>query len=70
LLAKIDTPEVDQELTSHGLRASRFVAQMEIAKITADRWQTFSKPIPSLPRKPIRMRADTASPSQPGCRRR
>jgi RND family efflux transporter MFP subunit len=39
LLAKIDTPEVDQELNQTRAARQQIVAQMELAKITADRWQ-------------------------------
>ena len=43
LLAEIDTPEVDQEL--HQARAARqqTSAQMDLAKISADRWQALLK---------------------------
>ncbi|MFZ0199754.1 MAG: efflux RND transporter periplasmic adaptor subunit [Candidatus Sulfotelmatobacter sp.] len=43
LLAKIDTPEVDQELNQTRAARQQIVAQMEIAKITADRWQNLLK---------------------------
>ncbi|MGB8579857.1 MAG: efflux RND transporter periplasmic adaptor subunit [Candidatus Sulfotelmatobacter sp.] len=43
LLAKIDTPEVDQELNQARATRQQVVAQMEIAKITADRWENLRK---------------------------
>jgi multidrug efflux system membrane fusion protein len=43
LLAKIDTPEVDQELNQARAARQQIVAQMEIAKITADRWENLRK---------------------------
>jgi RND family efflux transporter MFP subunit len=39
LLAKIDTPEVDQELNQTRATRQQIVAQMELAKISADRWE-------------------------------
>jgi membrane fusion protein, multidrug efflux system len=43
LLAKIDTPEVDQELNQARATRQQIVAQLEIAKITADRWESLRK---------------------------
>ncbi len=43
LLAKIDTPEVDQELNQARATRQQVVAQMQIAKITADRWENLRK---------------------------
>ncbi len=43
LLAKIDTPEVDQELNQAKATRQQIVAQMEIAKITSDRWENLRK---------------------------
>ncbi|MGA7402114.1 MAG: efflux RND transporter periplasmic adaptor subunit [Candidatus Sulfotelmatobacter sp.] len=43
LLARIDTPEVDQELNQSRAARQQIVAQMELAKITADRWQNLLK---------------------------
>ncbi len=43
LLAKIDTPEVDQELNQTRATRQQIVAQMDLAKITADRWQNLLK---------------------------
>jgi RND family efflux transporter MFP subunit len=43
LLAKIDTPEVDQELNQTRAARQQIVAQMELAKITADRWENLRK---------------------------
>lgn len=43
LLAKIDTPEVDQELNQTRATRQQIVAQMDLAKITADRWQLLLK---------------------------
>jgi RND family efflux transporter MFP subunit len=43
LLAKIDTPEVDQELNQTRAARLQIVAQMELAKITADRWASLLK---------------------------
>jgi multidrug efflux system membrane fusion protein len=43
LLARIDTPEVDQELNQTRAARQQIVAQMELAKISADRWQNLRK---------------------------
>jgi multidrug efflux system membrane fusion protein len=43
LLAKIDTPEVDQELNQTRAARQQIVAQMDLAKISADRWQNLRK---------------------------
>src|SRR6202522_1905571 len=43
LLAKIDTPEVDQELDQARSTRLQVVAQMELAKISADRWENLRK---------------------------
>jgi len=43
LLAKIDTPEVDQELNQTRATRLQIVAQMELAKISADRWEALRK---------------------------
>lgn len=43
LLAKIDTPEVDQELNQAKATRQQIVAQMQIAKITSDRWEALRK---------------------------
>ena len=43
LLAKIDTPEVDQELNQARAAREQIVAQMQLAKISADRWQNLRK---------------------------
>jgi membrane fusion protein, multidrug efflux system len=43
LLAKIDTPEVDQELNQTRAARQQIVAQMELAKISADRWENLLK---------------------------
>ena len=43
LLAKIDTPEVDQELDQARAARLQILAQMDIAKITADRWDNLRK---------------------------
>jgi RND family efflux transporter MFP subunit len=39
LLAEIDTPEVDQELSQSRASRQQMVAQRDLAKISADRWQ-------------------------------
>lgn len=39
LLATIDTPEVDQELNQTRAARQQIVAQLELAKITSDRWE-------------------------------
>src|SRR5580658_4544687 len=39
LLAKIDTPEVDQELNQTRAARLQILAQMELAKISSDRWE-------------------------------
>jgi multidrug efflux system membrane fusion protein len=43
LLAKIDAPEVDQELNQMRAARQQSVAQMELAKISADRWENLRK---------------------------
>jgi RND family efflux transporter MFP subunit len=43
LLAKIDTPEVDQELNQSRAARQQAVAQLELAKISADRWEALRK---------------------------
>jgi RND family efflux transporter MFP subunit len=43
LLAKIDTPEVDQELNQMRAARQQTLAQMELAKISTDRWENLRK---------------------------
>jgi membrane fusion protein, multidrug efflux system len=43
LLAKIDAPEVDQELNQTRAARQQMLAQMELAKISADRWENLRK---------------------------
>jgi multidrug efflux system membrane fusion protein len=43
LLAKIDTPEIDQELDQTRATRQQIVAQLELAKISADRWESLRK---------------------------
>jgi RND family efflux transporter MFP subunit len=43
LLAQIDTPEVDQELSQGRAARQQILSQMELAKITADRWENLRK---------------------------
>jgi multidrug efflux system membrane fusion protein len=43
LLAKIDAPEVDQELNQSRAARQQSVAQLELAKISADRWENLRK---------------------------
>jgi RND family efflux transporter MFP subunit len=43
LLAKIDTPEVDQELNQARAARQQILAQMDLAKISADRWENLRK---------------------------
>ena len=43
LLAKIDTPEVDQELNQARATRQQAQDQMEIAKVTSDRWENLRK---------------------------
>jgi RND family efflux transporter MFP subunit len=43
LLAKIDTPEVDQELSQARAGREQIVAQLQLAKISADRWANLRK---------------------------
>jgi len=43
LLAEIDTPEVDQELSQARANRQQSSAQLDIAKISADRWQNLRK---------------------------
>ncbi len=43
LLATIDTPEVDQELNQTRAARQQILAQLELAKISADRWENLRK---------------------------
>jgi len=43
LLATIDTPEIDQELNQSRAAREQIVAQVELAKISADRWSSLRK---------------------------
>ena len=43
LLATIDTPEVDQELNQTKAARQQIVAQLELAKISAERWENLRK---------------------------
>src|SRR5208283_881440 len=43
LLADIDTPEVDQELSQAKATRQQIAAQLELAKISSDRWQNLRK---------------------------
>jgi len=43
LLAKIDTPEVDQELSQARANREQIVAQLKLAKISAERWENLRK---------------------------
>lgn len=43
LLADIDTPEVDQELNQSRAARQQIVAQLELAKISAERWENLRK---------------------------
>ncbi|MFZ0731140.1 MAG: efflux RND transporter periplasmic adaptor subunit [Candidatus Sulfotelmatobacter sp.] len=43
LLATIDTPEVDQELNQTRAARQQIVAQLELAKISAERWENLRK---------------------------
>lgn len=43
LLATIDTPEVDQELNQTKAARQQILAQLELAKISADRWENLRK---------------------------
>jgi RND family efflux transporter MFP subunit len=43
LLAQIDTPEVDQELNQVRAARQQILSQMELAKITAERWENLRK---------------------------
>ena len=43
LLADIDTPEVDQELSQARAGRQQSAAQLDLAKISADRWQNLRK---------------------------
>ena len=43
LLAEIDTPEVDQELSQARATRQQIAAQRDLAKISADRWQNLRK---------------------------
>jgi RND family efflux transporter MFP subunit len=43
LLAKIDTPEVDQELNQSRAARQQIVAQLDLARISAERWENLLK---------------------------
>ena len=43
LLATIDTPEIDQELNQSRAARQQIIAQLELAKISADRWENLRK---------------------------
>jgi RND family efflux transporter MFP subunit len=43
LLARIDTPEVDQELNQGRAARQQIVSQMELAKISSERWEILRK---------------------------
>jgi multidrug efflux pump subunit AcrA (membrane-fusion protein) len=43
LLATIDTPEVDQELNQTRAARQQIVAQLDLARISADRWENLRK---------------------------
>jgi membrane fusion protein, multidrug efflux system len=43
LLAEIDTPEVDQELSQARATRQQIAAQLDLAKISAERWQNLRK---------------------------
>jgi len=43
LLATIDTPEIDQELNQTRAARQQIVAQLELAKISAERWENLRK---------------------------
>jgi multidrug efflux system membrane fusion protein len=43
LLAEIDTPEIDQELSQSRAGRQQIAAQLELAKISADRWENLRK---------------------------
>jgi RND family efflux transporter MFP subunit len=43
LLAQIDTPEVDQELNQGRAARQQVLSQMELAKISAERWESLRK---------------------------
>ncbi len=43
LLAQIDTPEVDQELNQGRAARQQILSQMELAKVTAERWENLRK---------------------------
>src|SRR5690242_1833221 len=43
LLAKIDTPEIDQELSQARAARQQTAAQLDLAKSTAERWQNLRK---------------------------
>ncbi len=43
LLAMIDTPEIDQELNQTKAARQQIVAQLELAKISAERWENLRK---------------------------
>lgn len=43
LLAQLDTPEVDQELSQARAARQQILAQLDLAKISSDRWQNLRK---------------------------
>ena len=71
LLAHIDTPEVDQELNQARAAQQQMQAQMELAKITATRWENLRKTDSvSAQEADQQSSAYTQSQGQPGRRRR
>jgi len=68
LLAKIDTPEVDQELDQTKAARQQTVAQLELAKISADRWENLRKTDSVSAQEAISRPADISRPGQPGRR--
>ena len=71
LLAQIDTPEVDQELNQGRAARQQILSQMELAKISSERWEN-----PAQDRLGLRPGGRSANQripaeqSQPGRRRR
>ena len=71
LLADIDTPEVDQELMQARAARQQIVAQLDLAKINADRYETLRK-TDSVSQEEADQQKQrlSAGAGQPGCGRR
>jgi len=68
LLAAIDTPEVDQELSQAKASASRSRRRLELAKISADRWAKSAEDRPRFRSRKRTSRRAATSRRLPTCR--